>query len=99
MSNEKLKRRFLFEMTDPSDEGPDDVYRFKETIDDYVYGDTTEIEYILEEFKKFLFCIGWNENQISRIQFLEPKEWKHVLTEYGEWDLKKEEIFKMLDRD
>ncbi len=68
---EQLKRRFLFEMTEPSDEGSDSVYRFEETIDDYIYGDISEVEYILDEFKKFLYCVGFNEKLISMIQLVE----------------------------
>ena len=76
------KRQFKFYMTDPE---MGEEFSFEETIDDCDPEFQEELDYLLEQFKKFLMCCGYSETTVSRIQFLEDKQWKYVLQSYGEW--------------
>lgn len=76
------KRHFKFYMDDPEF---GDEYSFEETIDDYDHEYQEELEYLLDQFKKFLLSCGYSEVTLSHLQFLEDKEWKYVLQTYGEW--------------
>ena len=86
-----MKRKFKFYMTDPDINAE---YKMEQTIPDYNPELETELDYILGVFKNFLLSIGYAPTTVSRIQFLETKEWKYVLERYGEWSDEKEELYK-----
>ena len=88
-----MKRKFKFYMTDPDINAE---YKMEQTIPDYNPELETELDYILGVFKNFLLSIGYASTTVSRIQFLETKEWKYVLERYGEWSDEKEELYKYL---
>ena len=85
------KRKFEFYMTDP---GTDNEYKLTETVDDCYYDIQDELDYFLDQFKKFLLSCGYTEISVSHLQYLKDAEWKDVLTAYGEWDDYKEKIYR-----
>ena len=68
-------------------------YSSEVEIPDYDPEFEAELDYLLEQFKCFLRLAGYAETTVSRLQYLEDDEWKHVLTNYGEW---KEEYEKFI---
>lgn len=85
------KRKFEFYMNDPE---TNDEYRLTETVDDCIYDMQDELDYFLDQFKKFLLSCGYAEISVSHLQYLEDTEWKDVLTAYGEWDDHKEKVYQ-----
>ena len=53
-----------------------------------------ELDYLLDEFKKILFVIGYAESMISKLQYLENDEWRDVLTKYGKWNDHYEKLYQ-----
>lgn len=84
------KHRFLFEWDDG-----ESFYKL-ERINEFE--NDGNIYELLEVFKAFLRGCGICDMTVSRIQYLEDDEWKHVLTQYGEWDSHKEEIYNTMKK-
>lgn len=95
MSDEAM-REFEFYMSDPDLNG---YYSSKVKIPEYDPEFDTELGYLLEQFKNFLKLAGYTETTVSRLQYLEDKEWKYVLTSYGEWKEEYEKFVKMENED
>lgn len=70
-------------------------YRFKSDAESF---EESDLEYLLEEFKHFLLAAGYPSVTVSRLQYLNDDEWKYVLTNYGEWDEVKENLYKHFKR-
>lgn len=88
----EVKRKFKFFMTIP-EEG-DAKYKSEWTIRDYDREFEEELDYLLDQFKRFLLACGYSEIQTSRLQYLEDDEWKYVLEKYGKWDTKKQMLYE-----
>lgn len=83
------KRKFKFYMTD---DDLDEEYLGEWTVS-YYPSVQEELDFLLEQFKRFLAMCGWSENALSHLQYLEDEEWKYVLTEYGEWGADKQGVY------
>ncbi len=88
---EDQKRTFKFYMTDPY---MGEEFQGEWTIKEHDQEFEEELDYLLDQFKRFLLMCGWPEGVLSRLQYLEDDEWKYVLTQYNEWDSQKEEVYK-----
>lgn len=85
------KRIIKFYMKDPYS---GEEYTLAESILDCDEEYQEELDYLLHEFKKFLFVIGYAESMISKLQYLENDEWRDVLTKYGEWNDHYEKLYQ-----
>ena len=84
-----------FYMKEPEDDWyTGQEYEAMMHIDDNDEEFEPRLEYLLKAFKRFLNMVGFSDVNLSRLQYLEDEEWKHVLTEYNEWDGVKEEIYQ-----
>lgn len=68
-------------------------FSFHENIDDYDPEFEDNLDYLLDQFKRFLKACGYTEMTVSRLQYLEDEEWKYVLEQYGEWTSEHERIY------
>lgn len=84
-------RKFKFYMNDPEDGSE---FSLEETVPNYDNDFEYELDYLLDQFKKFLLATGWSEVTLSRLQYLEDDEWKYVLEKYHKWDTSKQELYE-----
>lgn len=85
-----MKNEFDFWMREGETE---DEFRMQCTIDESDPDYETEIEYLLNVFKRFLKAMGYLETTISQIQYLEDDEWKYVLERYNEWNANNQRVY------
>ena len=85
------KRSFKFYMTTND---PDEEFTGAWTVDDNYPEVQEELDYLLDQFKRFLLMCGYCEDSISHLRYLEDDEWKYVLTQYGEWNSEHEKIYE-----
>ena len=80
-------RTFKFGMTCPSDfkDTPGEEFKAEWTVLDYNPDYEYELDYLLTQFKNFLKMCGYSDLTVSRLQYLEDKEFEYVLKAYGEW--------------
>lgn len=80
---------------------PDEEFSGEWTIDDCYDDVQEELDYLLDQFKRFLLMCGYSEMTVSRLQYLEDDEWKYVLERYHEWNSEYEKLYearKVLDK-